>query len=370
MSATPQRVFIVGTGVIAGSHANYLKDGIGSCYELHAADPNPEALKKFAEDYPGCITYADSKEMLAQPVEELDVVLVATPPFLHEPLVKLALDSGRHTLCEKPLGIKGTDAKEMLALAREKKLHLGCCSARFLFPELVNKVREILDTKMLGEVYSVAWFNRSNRGRSGIEYQPQTDFFIQKDKNGGGNVSDWGTYDFTLLQGMFQAEMITIENAVAVQAETALPEHKAKILDVESHGKARINYHRADGQVIPVDYERASCTHGSPGTRFEIEGTKGALTLDWYGHSGDGTVSLVLGKDEDGKLVHKDLWRIKQDWGPIHQRPLDQFLKLVRGEEAPMTLVDEQAVFSYLTIPSFYKAAETGQTVTLKLSDI
>src|SRR5262245_58838667 len=45
--------------------------------------------------------YADPREMVEK--AELDAIVIASPDATHEPLLRLALDAGLHTLCEKPL---------------------------------------------------------------------------------------------------------------------------------------------------------------------------------------------------------------------------------------------------------------------------
>ncbi len=46
-------------------------------------------------------TCKDYREMLED--EEIDVIDICTPPFLHVPIIKDALQAGKHVICEKPL---------------------------------------------------------------------------------------------------------------------------------------------------------------------------------------------------------------------------------------------------------------------------
>ena len=39
---------------------------------------------------------------------DIDLVYIATPPFLHHPQALLAMRAGKHVICEKPLAIAAT----------------------------------------------------------------------------------------------------------------------------------------------------------------------------------------------------------------------------------------------------------------------
>jgi len=61
--------------------------------------------------------FTSCKEMLEGC--ELDVVSVASPPFMHHGDVLAALDAGKHVVCEKPLALNVAQAQEMLNAARD-----------------------------------------------------------------------------------------------------------------------------------------------------------------------------------------------------------------------------------------------------------
>src|SRR4051794_27879328 len=55
---------------------------------------------------------------------DIDLIYIATPPFLHHPQAMQALHAGKHVICEKPLAMNLQQADEMIALAQEKHLLL------------------------------------------------------------------------------------------------------------------------------------------------------------------------------------------------------------------------------------------------------
>src|SRR5271165_4433916 len=57
----------------------------------------------------------DIEKLLARDAVEL--VYIATPPFLHYPQALAALEAGKHVICEKPLALSIEQADAMIALA-------------------------------------------------------------------------------------------------------------------------------------------------------------------------------------------------------------------------------------------------------------
>jgi predicted dehydrogenase len=140
---------------------------------------NPERVAKFSARYPGVRTTADLDEVLEDPT--VDAVSIATPPATHYPLVKRALEAGKHVMVEKPLATCAAQAEELIALAAERGLTL-MPGHTFLYSPAVNKVRELIESGELGEIY----FITSSRMNLGI-YQPD------------GVVNDLAPHDLSIL---------------------------------------------------------------------------------------------------------------------------------------------------------------------------
>src|SRR5215213_6566042 len=62
----------------------------------------------------------DIGRLIARP--EVDLIYIATPPFLHFEQAKLALEAGKHVICEKPLAMSVEEADELIAIAQRKDL--------------------------------------------------------------------------------------------------------------------------------------------------------------------------------------------------------------------------------------------------------
>jgi len=60
----------------------------------------------------------DVGELLGR--DDVDVVYIATPPFLHYRQALAALQAGKHVIVEKPLALTVAQADELLAVARQR----------------------------------------------------------------------------------------------------------------------------------------------------------------------------------------------------------------------------------------------------------
>ena len=53
---------------------------------------------------------------------EINLIYIATPPFLHHPQVMRALEAGKRVICEKPLALDLRQADQMIDLAKARHL--------------------------------------------------------------------------------------------------------------------------------------------------------------------------------------------------------------------------------------------------------
>jgi predicted dehydrogenase len=122
------------------------------------ADIDEEKLRRFGEawDIPPERRYSDHEEMLAR--ENLDVVSVCTPSYLHQTHV---LDVARSPSdpeviwCEKPIASSITDAQEMVSVCDETDTEL-VINHSFRFTDKLQQLRSLIDDGLLGEVKSVS----------------------------------------------------------------------------------------------------------------------------------------------------------------------------------------------------------------------
>ena len=65
-------------------------------------------------------------------------MLICTPTDAHMPVVKRALECGKHVMCEKPIAFSIEETKELYELAIAQKVHLLCAFNRRFDPDFMK----------------------------------------------------------------------------------------------------------------------------------------------------------------------------------------------------------------------------------------
>lgn len=112
---------ILGCGRIARKFASDLPFSDGSVLQAVGAS-RAESAQAFAKEFACSNVHTSYESLVKDP--EVDAIYVATPHGLHHQHVMLCLEHGKAVLCEKAFALNGRQAREMIALAREKKLFL------------------------------------------------------------------------------------------------------------------------------------------------------------------------------------------------------------------------------------------------------
>lgn len=100
-SPAPLRVAVVGAGAMGSDHVSRITRRISGAEVTAVVDPDSARATAAAALAPGSQTYSSFEEALdATPI---DAVIIATPGFLHEPVILPALERGLAILSEKPL---------------------------------------------------------------------------------------------------------------------------------------------------------------------------------------------------------------------------------------------------------------------------
>jgi predicted dehydrogenase len=160
------KVAIIGTGGIARKHAEALGT-IPEARIVAVTDVVPEKAEAFAAEL-GADVHADPQAS----VERADLVYVLTPPSSHRELSVMALQAGKHVVCEKPLAISLEDGQAMVEAAKNAGVLL-MVAFNMRFKKGFRCLKETLDSGQLGEIYHF-WSHRMGIG-VGEGYNWRTD---------------------------------------------------------------------------------------------------------------------------------------------------------------------------------------------------
>lgn len=143
------RVGVIGYGYWGPNIVRNLH-GLDNATVEVVCDKSANALARARKTYPGITTTTDPRDVLCSP--NVDAVAVITPVWTHFDLAKSALENGKHVFVEKPFTSNSAQAEELIELAAQKGLTI-MVDHTFLFTGAVRKIRELVDSKELGDLY-------------------------------------------------------------------------------------------------------------------------------------------------------------------------------------------------------------------------
>lgn len=144
------RIAIVGTGGIAHTHMEAylaLKD---RCEVVALVDIIPGKAKRFMEEFHlQCDTYENHEDILDR--NDIDLVDVCTPPYVHASISINCLRSGKNVVCEKPMAASLEECDAMIN-ARNESGKLLSIIAQNRFRKGIRDLKALLDSNIAGPV--------------------------------------------------------------------------------------------------------------------------------------------------------------------------------------------------------------------------
>lgn len=88
--------------------------------------------------------------------DDVDLISVHSPPFLHLDHVRRAIGHGHAVMCDKPFGVNAVEAQEMCDLARDAGI-LNLVNYEFRFHPVRNKLHALVRDGAVGSVEQIQW---------------------------------------------------------------------------------------------------------------------------------------------------------------------------------------------------------------------
>ena len=148
------RVAILGQGRSGRDiHGLHLKKDTERFKVAAVVEPFDIRRERAAKEYPGCDTYSDYRALLER--RDIDLIINATPSYLHFPITKEFLSAGFNVLTEKPFVPTVAECDELTALAREKGVHM-LVFQQSRFANYFQKVKEVIASGVLGRIAHIS----------------------------------------------------------------------------------------------------------------------------------------------------------------------------------------------------------------------
>ena len=187
----PLRFAVVGAGGFARfATAQFIRHPGVQLAAVH--DPDPQAMAALASLAPDVRAFADLQRLLADPA--LDLVYIASPPFLHHEQGMQALRAGKHVICEKPAALTAAQAREMQQEAARRGL-LFVVNLMQRYNPLYDAVAQLVQRRLLGEFLHGFFENYACD-----EFLPAGHWFWDEGRSGGIFI-EHGVHFFDMFAG-------------------------------------------------------------------------------------------------------------------------------------------------------------------------
>lgn len=303
------RSAIVGCGNVAQVHAKAIA-GLEDSVLVAVADICVAKAEEMAKQY-DAKAYESFEEMLQ--AEQIDVLHICTPHYLHVPMAIRALQAGVHVFMEKPPVIdrKQWEALKKVVQETAGKARLGLCFQN-RYNDSVQYVRKQLKEGVYGNLLGIRGMVTWNRG---MGYYRSNDWRGKLATEGGGALINQAIHTLDLMQYFVDEKPISVKSSVA---KLHLPEE----IEVEDMVAAHIVYPAARGSFfVTTGY----VTDAPPLIELECEKARVRIEED--------VVTVFRGEEAVTQGFSEQKRLGKSHWGMGHQTAIQEFYTCVTNND-------------------------------------
>ena len=278
-SVAPQTigVGIVGYGPFGGmgyAHGLAATETDGLAF-VGVCDSNEERRLAAVADFPTVQGHADLASLCG--ADDVDVVIVATPPVLRAPIALELLRAGKHVVVEKPMCLTVKDADELLAVSAEVGRTITVHQNRRWDGDFLA-LRRAVDTGLLGDVFNMETFVGS--------FEHPCRWWHSDEAFSGGAVYDWGSHHIDWILRIFQSRPQRVR-AIS---------HKRVWRDVTNADQIDVHMRWDDGREARFIQSDVA---GIRKPKFYVQGTSGTAAADYD------PVTIDRLEDGRGHIAHR-----------------------------------------------------------------
>lgn len=328
-------IAIVGCGSIARVHAECVQKL--SNHKLVAfADINEQQAQLFSRLYQGN-AYGSYEEMLSK--EEIDVIHICTPHYLHVPMALRALKTGHHVFMEKPPVISKMQLQELEELSTDRQL--GFCFQNRYNPSVIE-VKNLLNSGKAGNINGVRGIVTWNRN---ADYYTGSNWRGRHAMEGGGALINQSIHTLDLMVH-FLGKPVSVDAVMANH-------HLKDIIDVEDMMEA---YIRFEDQKIGCFYATTAYIADVP-PLIELSCENVTIRIEDL----DVTYYYKDGRQEKPMLDQRENLG-KSYWGAGHLDCITDFYRSIEHHKS-FSLNLQGIKDTILLLLATYESAESGKEI-------
>ena len=334
---------IIGFGAIGTRH----KEKIDQFEKAElAAVCEPDKSKTIQIEKEGIPVFSDYRDMLL--LNDIDVVSICTPNYLHGSMTVESIKADKHVLCEKPMALTSKECKLMVhtALQYNKKLFI-VKQNRYNAP--VMAVKKIMDENKMGKLYSIivnCFWNRNEGYYKGSPWKGK------KEYDGGALFTQFSHFiDIMLMFG---------KSVHFVQAVSANLNHP--YIDIDDTGVVTLQFD--NGAIGSINYTNCAYQKNMEGsiTIFAENGTIkiGGQYLNELEYQKMNGGSIKLSATSKGANEYGTYQGSMSNHDKVYENVIDS---LTNGSKIAVDGIE--GMWTTEVIEAAYKSVQSGERVYL-----
>ncbi len=218
---------IVGYGAVGPVHA-YALSQTENANVYAVCDIDKKRAKKCSDEY-NCKMYYDFDKMLED--ENIDVVHICTPHYLHKDMVVKSLKAGKYVVLEKPVALNKSELDEIIDFVNKNNAQNKVCVVlQNRTNNAIVKLKEIADNEKTGKLLGIIGMMNWHRDES---YYKQDEWRGKKSTEGGGVM---------INQAVHLLDMMLFFGGKVKSINTSINHWKIKNIEVEDISQALIEF--------------------------------------------------------------------------------------------------------------------------------
>ena len=208
--------------------------------------------------------------------DDVDIVDICTPGFLHAEIAIAALEAGKHVLCEKPLANDPAEAERMVEAARaaRERGQVAALGHTYRRVPALAHARDLVAAGRLGQIrqirasYLQDWLVDAEAGMT---------WRLRKETAGSGALGDIGSHAIDQIQYVTGQQVTAVRGRLATMVPERPGPDGPEPVTVDDAAWATLEL---DGGAIASVEASRMATGAKNELALEVYGTRGALRFD------------------------------------------------------------------------------------------
>lgn len=330
-------IALVGLGSYSKNQLGPALKDTRHCYLAGIVTGSPEKIPVWQKEYgvpdSGVYNY-DNFDTIAQN-DDIDIVYVVLPNFLHAEYCVRAARAGKHVICEKPMAMNVEECRTIIRACEENNVELGM-GYRLHYEPYTQEIKRLRVKGDYGKPLYVqadaAYRSTGNPGQ----------WRLDRSLSGGGALVNMGVY---AIQALIYA---VGENPISVSAQEFM---------------TRPDYFNDTDETVTMQFKFPSGVVGNAFTSHNVNANRLHVATDtgaWYGLQPATGYGPLSGSTSDGKKIsfpHESQQKLQ----------MDGFARFVKGE-IPNIAPGEMGLRDMIICEAAYRSIDRGgETLPLDL---